>query len=135
MEGNAFTKFIFMLKCNRPGSHLLDGVFLAALRRMREKDERLKLRFGSLPLINLKEERNSMGIKIGILGYGNLGKGVECAVRQNSDMELAAIFTRRDPKSLKVRTSGVKVLHIDALERMQEEVDVLILCGENRRSG
>lgn len=70
-----------------------------------------------------------MGIKIGILGYGNLGKGVECAVRQNSDMELAAIFTRRDPKSLKVRTSGVKVLHIDALERMQEEVDVLILCG------
>lgn len=129
MEGNAFTKFIFMLKCNRPGSHLLDGVFLAALRRMREKDERLKLRFGSLPLIKLKEERNSMGIKIGILGYGNLGKGVECAVRQNSDMELAAIFTRRDPKSLKVRTSGVKVLHIDALERMQEEIDVLILCG------
>ena len=129
MEGNAFTKFIFMLKCNRPGSHLLDGVFLAALRRMRDKDERLKLRFGSLPLIKLKEERNSMGIKIGILGYGNLGKGVECAVRQNSDMELAAIFTRRDPKSLKVRTSGVKVLHIDALERMQEEIDVLILCG------
>lgn len=50
-----------------------------------------------------------MGIKIGILGYGNLGKGVECAVRQNPDMELAAIFTRRDPKALKVRTSGVKV--------------------------
>lgn len=70
-----------------------------------------------------------MGIKIGILGYGNLGKGVECAVRQNPDMELAAIFTRRDPKALKVRTSGVKVLHIDALERMQEDIDVLILCG------
>ena len=48
-----------------------------------------------------------MTIRIGILGYGNLGKGVECAIRQNPDMELAAVFTRRDPKSLSILTPGV----------------------------
>ena len=70
-----------------------------------------------------------MSIRIGILGYGNLGKGVESAVRQNPDMELAAVFTRRDPKSLQVRTEGVRVLSADALETMQDGIDVLILCG------
>ena len=50
-----------------------------------------------------------MSIKIGILGYGNLGRGIEAAIRQNSDMELAAVFTRRDPASLKIRTEGVPV--------------------------
>ena len=70
-----------------------------------------------------------MAIRIGILGYGNLGKGVESAVRQNPDMELAAVFTRRDPKSLQVRTEGVRVLSADALETMQDGIDVLILCG------
>lgn len=70
-----------------------------------------------------------MSIRIGILGYGNLGKGVESAVCQNPDMELTAIFTRRSPESLQVRAKGVKVLHIDALEHMQDEIDVLILCG------
>ncbi len=70
-----------------------------------------------------------MAIRIGILGYGNLGKGVESAIRQNPDMELAAVFTRRDPKSLQVRTEGVRVLSADALETMQDGIDVLILCG------
>ncbi len=70
-----------------------------------------------------------MAIRIGILGYGNLGKGVESAVRQNPDMELAAVFTRRDPESLQVRTEGVRVLSADALETMQDGIDVLILCG------
>ena len=70
-----------------------------------------------------------MSIRIGILGYGNLGKGVESAIRQNPDMELKAVFTRRDPKSVQVRTEGVSVLSADALETMQDEIDVLILCG------
>ena len=70
-----------------------------------------------------------MGIRIGILGYGNLGKGVESAIRQNPDMELVAVFTSRDPQSLQVRTEGVRVCSADALENMQDEIDVLILCG------
>ena len=70
-----------------------------------------------------------MSIRIGILGYGNLGKGVESAIRQNPDMELKAVFTRRDPKSVQVRTEGVSVLSADALETMQDKIDVLILCG------
>lgn len=67
-------------------------------------------------------------IRIGILGYGNLGKGVECAVKQNEDMEVAAIYTRRDPASIKPLGEGVKVYHIDELEKPQD-IDVLILCG------
>lgn len=70
-----------------------------------------------------------MTIRIGILGYGNLGKGVESAITQNSDMELAAVFTRRNPESVQVRTAGVRVLHADELEHMQDEIDVLVLCG------
>ncbi len=70
-----------------------------------------------------------MAIKIGILGYGNLGKGVESAILQNDDMELAAVFTRRNPEGVTVRTPGVKVLSADALEQMKEQIDVLILCG------
>ena len=54
----------------------------------------------------------TMTIKIGILGYGNLGKGVECAIKHNPDMELAAVFTRRNPDSLKIQTEGVKVLSL-----------------------
>ena len=68
-------------------------------------------------------------IKIGILGYGNLGRGVECAVKQNPDMELTAVFTRRNPESVKVRTEGVKVYHADELKNMQKDIDVLVLCG------
>lgn len=68
-------------------------------------------------------------MKIGILGYGNLGKGVESAIRQNKDMELAAVFTRRNPDSLKIITEGVPVKHIDEAESMVNEIDVLIICG------
>ena len=70
-----------------------------------------------------------MTIRIGILGYGNLGRGVECAVRQNSDMELAAVFTRRDPSSVKILTEGVTVYPVGAADSMQDAIDVMILCG------
>lgn len=68
-------------------------------------------------------------IKIGIAGYGNLGKGVELAIRQNDDMELAGIFTRRDPASIKPLTDGAKVYRLDEAEKYQNEVDVMIICG------
>lgn len=70
-----------------------------------------------------------MAIRVGILGYGNLGKGVESAVLQNPDMELAAVFTRRSPEKLKIRAEGVKVLSVDELEHMKDRLDVLVLCG------
>ena len=66
--------------------------------------------------------------RIGILGYGNLGRGVECAIKQNPDMELAAIYTRRDPSAVKPLTEGVKVYNIAALDEKQD-IDVLILCS------
>ena len=68
-------------------------------------------------------------IRIGILGYGNLGKGVESAIGQNPDMELAAVFTRRNPESLAIRSEGVPVLSTNELAGMQDKIDVLILCG------
>lgn len=68
-------------------------------------------------------------IRIGILGYGNLGRGVECAVRQNPDMEVTAVFTRRDPASLNILTESAKVLPAAALEEKRDDFDVLILCG------
>lgn len=68
-------------------------------------------------------------IRIGILGYGNLGKGVESAVFQNPDMELKAVFTRRNPQDLKIRTQNVPVYSDDKLKEMKDEIDVLILCG------
>ena len=68
-------------------------------------------------------------IKLAIVGYGNLGRGVELAVRQNPDMELVAVFTRRDPADLQVQTPGLQVLPMDALDTMAEKLDVLILCG------
>lgn len=67
-------------------------------------------------------------IRIGILGYGNLGRGVEVAMHQNPDMELVAVFTRRAPESVKTLTN-VPVYHTDDLLNMQDKVDVLILCG------
>ena len=70
-----------------------------------------------------------MTIRIGIMGYGNLGRGVECAVKQNPDMELAAVFTRRDPKSVKILTEGVPVYRADEAKNMTDRIDVLILCG------
>lgn len=67
-------------------------------------------------------------IKIGIAGYGNLGRGVECAVSKSSDMELTAVFTRRTPDSVKTQTD-VPVYHMDEISKMQNGIDVLILCG------
>ena len=68
-------------------------------------------------------------IRIGILGYGNLGKGVECAIKQNPDMKLTAVFTRRAPESLKILTEGVPVYPAADAAAHADEVDVLILCG------
>ena len=70
-----------------------------------------------------------MSIRIGIMGYGNLGRGIECAVKQNDDMELAAVFTRRDPSTLSILTEGVPVYSADEAEAHKDEIDVLILCG------
>ena len=70
-----------------------------------------------------------MSIRIGILGYGNLGRGVECAVKHNPDMELKAVFTRRDPSSLSLLTEGVKVYSVNDILTMKDEIDVMIICG------
>lgn len=70
-----------------------------------------------------------MSIRIGILGYGNLGRGVEAAIHQNPDMELKAVFTRRAPEALHIATEGAKVLHVDQAESMKDEIDVLMICG------
>ncbi|MDD6010326.1 MAG: diaminopimelate dehydrogenase [Lachnospiraceae bacterium] len=70
-----------------------------------------------------------MLVKIAILGYGNLGKGIECAVKQNDDMELACVFTRRDPNTLTIKTAGVPVYSATEIEAHKDEFDVLILCG------
>ncbi|WP_172254627.1 diaminopimelate dehydrogenase [Saccharibacillus deserti] len=68
-------------------------------------------------------------IRIGIAGYGNLGRGVRSAIAQNPDMELAAVFSRRDPKSLEQRGESVRFVHMADVERYKEEIDVMILCG------
>ena len=68
-------------------------------------------------------------IRVGILGYGNLGKGIECAVKNNPDMELKAVFTRRNPSAVKIMTEGASVYHVDDAISKKDEIDVLILCG------
>ena len=68
-------------------------------------------------------------IRVGIYGYGNLGRGIECAVRQNPDMELVAVFTRRDPSTLKIGTAGVAVCRADEVSAYVGKIDVMILCG------
>ncbi|MCR5784545.1 MAG: diaminopimelate dehydrogenase, partial [Eubacterium sp.] len=68
-------------------------------------------------------------MRIGILGYGNLGRGVEKAVNANEDQELLYVFTRRNPEDLKINTPGAKVLSADELSHMQNDIDVLIICG------
>ena len=70
-----------------------------------------------------------MTIRIGIMGYGNLGRGVECAIKQNPDMELAAVFTRRDPATVSIQTENAAVKHFDEMASMKDEIDVMILCG------
>ncbi|SFE42941.1 diaminopimelate dehydrogenase [Alteribacillus iranensis] len=68
-------------------------------------------------------------IRIGITGYGNLGKGAQSAIKQNDDMELVAVFTRRDPSSLDVGDPNVKVISLDDAEQYKDEIDVMLLCG------
>ncbi len=70
-----------------------------------------------------------MAIKIGILGYGNLGRGVECAIKQNPDMELTAVFTRREPRQISVLTQTAAVCHVSEAADWKERIDVMILCG------
>ena len=67
--------------------------------------------------------------RIGIMGYGNLGRGIECAVKKNDDMEVVAVFSRRNPDSVKILTEGAKVYHADEVLNFKNEIDVLILCG------
>ncbi len=68
-------------------------------------------------------------MKIGILGYGNLGKGIECAIKQNTDMELAAVFTRRNPSDVNILTQGVGIYPVQDILNHKDDIDVLILCG------
>ncbi len=70
-----------------------------------------------------------MSIKIGILGYGNLGRGVECAVKQNDDMELVAVFTRRNLEDVKILTETATVCNVADVEDWKDKIDVMIICG------
>ena len=70
-----------------------------------------------------------MSIRMGILGYGNLGRGVECAIKQNKDMELVAVFTRRDPSNVEILTKSASICHIDDAKNWKDKIDVMILCG------
>lgn len=70
-----------------------------------------------------------MSIRVGIMGYGNLGRGIECSLKQNTDMELVAVFTRRDPSTVEILSENVKVYHVDDAPKMKDEIDVLIMCG------
>ncbi len=68
-------------------------------------------------------------MKVAIFGYGNLGRGVECAIAQNSDMELVGVFTRRSPETVSIITEGVPVYPVQKAAEMKGEIDVMILCG------
>ncbi len=70
-----------------------------------------------------------MKIRIGIFGYGNLGRGIENAIRQNPDMELVAVFTRRDPSTLKIGTPDITVASASDVADYKDKIDVMILCG------
>ncbi len=70
-----------------------------------------------------------MSIRIGIIGYGNLGRGVECAIKQNDDLELVAVFTRRNPETVTVLTQSASVCNIADIEAWKDKIDVMILCG------
>ena len=70
-----------------------------------------------------------MSIRIGIIGYGNLGRGVECAIKQNDDLELVAVFTRRNPEPVTVLTQSASVCNIADIEAWKDKIDVMILCG------
>lgn len=68
-------------------------------------------------------------VRLGIIGYGNLGRGVELAASKADDMELVAVFTRRDPATVKLHTEGIPVLKIDEVADWKDKIDVMILCG------
>ena len=68
-------------------------------------------------------------MKVAIYGYGNLGRGIESAVRQNNDMELVGVFTRRNPETVKTHTQGLKVYSADSILEYKDDIDVLIICG------
>lgn len=68
-------------------------------------------------------------IRIGLLGYGNLSRGIESAIKQNEDEKLVAVFTRRDPSTVKVNTEGVKVDTVDNVLSYKDQIDVLMICG------
>ena len=68
-------------------------------------------------------------MRIGILGYGNLGRGVECAIKQNPDMELVAVFTRRAPETVSILTESASVCSVNDVEQWKDKIDVMILCG------
>lgn len=70
-----------------------------------------------------------MSTKVGILGYGNLGRGVEEAVKRNADLELSGVYTRRDPSSISINTASVPVKSTDDLDTGKEDIDVLVICG------
>ncbi len=70
-----------------------------------------------------------MGIRIALMGYGNLARGVESAIKQNEDLELVAVFTRRDPSSVKIRTTGAQVVDASKVEEWKDKIDVLVVCG------
>ncbi len=74
----------------------------------------------------------SSKIRVGIAGYGNLGRGVELAIAQNPDMELVSVFTRRDPASVTLHNASVPVLPLDGIEQHRGAIDVLILCGGSK---
>jgi diaminopimelate dehydrogenase len=75
------------------------------------------------------EERRMSKIRIGIVGYGNLGRGVQFSIKQNPDMELVAVFTRRDPSTVQVNDASVGVYLVDDVKDFKDKVDVMILCG------
>ena len=68
-------------------------------------------------------------IRIGIVGYGNIGRGVEQAIARNEDMELRAVFTRREPKTVAIKTEGAAVKHFDEMASVKDEIDVMVICG------
>lgn len=71
-------------------------------------------------------------IRIGIAGYGNLGRGVETAIQKNPDLQLVGIFTRRAPESVSPCFAETAVFHMDSLSDFQDKIDVLILCGGSK---
>ena len=69
-------------------------------------------------------------IRIGIMGYGNLGRGIECAIKQNDDLELVAVFTRRDPATVSILTEGAAVCNVKDVEDWKDKIDVLCYVEE-----